>query len=157
MFDADKSGEVTWPEFCLGYTKVNRPVYANNFEDVFPMDTANFTALGVASADEVAFYDYNDDSVVEEAEWISAQIDLDAYYAYLAPGADSVAVADLLADNYTQEEVTFFDLNSDDFISLDEFFQGMKVMNTFAAFAEDGKYFMTEESKFEESFDINMD
>jgi hypothetical protein len=124
MFDTDVSKEVSWPEYCAGMTRINSPLLANGNEDWYGMTVEEFTALGVNDATQVNFFDMNADGIVEEEEWIVAQTQLNEFFSYLAPDASEVDTSALTADDFTVEEIAFWDSNNDNFVSMDEFVSG---------------------------------
>jgi len=160
MFDTDVSKEVSWPEFCAGMTRVNDPILANGNEDWYGMTVEEFTALGVNDATQVNFFDMNADGFVEEYEWIVAQTQLNEFFSYLAPDASEVDTSALTADDFTVEEIAFWDSNNDNFVSMDEFVSGMELINAFEELSPEGVYYLdnaNEEAEFDASFDVNMD
>jgi len=77
-------------------------------------------------------YDYNDDGLIDEDEWLDAQIQLNQYFNMEELNEGEYAdLEDFEANDFSSAEFSFFDGDADGEVDLNEWCIGMKAINTF--------------------------
>jgi hypothetical protein len=105
-------------------------------------------------------YDYNDDGLIDEEEWLDAQIQLNQYYILEDFGEVSNAdLSDFEANGFSLAEFSFFDGDANNEVDLNEWCIGMKAINTFEFLLNGSNELHDDDDNmnYDSTFDIDMD